>query len=1044
MCADRLNFDSQLQNASISNYLLQSTFPLDLPSTAKICKQICLYLKSNKPSNTENVEILQWIIQALRRNNGIGTLELLHALQNVLKNKCDQVQCCDELVGKQGLLLNIINSELNFDAIKLVALKCLQNLTYCHENFQTKEKNMSLSDDHLNQTAKSVLCYLYKKRHGHEDEATYCEIIICVCKILIQIYSNNNDVDRNLGETIGACRYWMLYSLKDNKLESPKRVTPSQQTVAEMNTTLPKKGGKRMKLRRHRNIKPVSNRSEESIDNTPIDDRIAGYTAANICIDSTKLAIGNSTAMTSDSDVSDSDNAKGKNLASLQAKIRLAALNLLSIIIKTTEKHVIFGYWWALLPDGKTTDACDIGGLALAMLWEPTVAGRSAAFTVLLSLLSASRAYLLQADTSKHLTLSFTPFSVALGISLENLHRLLSTQLAKEKCIPVLVTVLKCTAACIQASPYHKLGGAILMPIVTNVRQLLEHNDWTVQVASLIVMGCIISVNPPLEPVLDCLKEGVEDFPVSVSKLKVSDEVSDEDTHSTDDEESSVVPRDDFKCRIGVDKMNWLLKICLKNLGWTSDKIEEINKATVPTRLESLQVLSAMALQYFDTLLVPFVHILTRVLSSALEDNSTEICLHAAKCVGAIGDAMQKSEFLCIESTFDTYVKFWNSLLCGSLTKLLQSEFHSPARAAACDSLGAIGEKMFVQLEDRLKILTTTLLLGCSGDSEALIRAAAVRALAVCIIYQQWREDPSLVSDCVETVLRISAEPTLAVRIKATWALANITDALLLNMDNPEIESIDDHMFCKLLEASITASNENDKVKMNAMRAIGNMVVLISDSHLKSSRNLPSLALSAVKRLEQCAVRGNNMKVRWNACHALGKILKNITLYNNLGKWQESVLESLCELLGTCRNLKVCIHAASALCSPMNRRYYGDSYIAVWTSILKALNSVYHTEDFTEYKHKNNLIDQLCVTLSHLACSITSEDLADVLNPLCFYWEIAAKLLQEVIQRTEPQSETCSKLLNAAKYVTTELSSSNDKQTQSLNILQNMFIWDYC
>lgn len=98
--------------------------------------------------------------------------------------------------------------------------------------------------------------------------------------------------------------------------------------------------------------------------------------------------------------------------------------------------------------------------------------------------------------------------------------------------------------------------------------------DWTVQVASLIVMGCIISVNPPLEPVLDCLKEGVEDFPVSISKLKVSNEVSDEDTHSTDDEESSVLQSDDFKCRIGVDKMNWLLKICLKNLGLTIDKIE--------------------------------------------------------------------------------------------------------------------------------------------------------------------------------------------------------------------------------------------------------------------------------------------------------------------------------------------------------------------------------------------------------------------------------------------------------------------------------------
>lgn len=90
----------------------------------------------------------------------------------------------------------------------------------------------------------------------------------------------------------------------------------------------------RMKLRRHRNIKPISNRSEEITDNTLIDDRTVGYTAANICVDSTKIAVGNNTAMTSDSDISDSENAKGKNLTSLQAKIRLAALNLMSIIIR--------------------------------------------------------------------------------------------------------------------------------------------------------------------------------------------------------------------------------------------------------------------------------------------------------------------------------------------------------------------------------------------------------------------------------------------------------------------------------------------------------------------------------------------------------------------------------------------------------------------------------------------------------------------------------------------------------------------------------------
>lgn len=65
---------------------------------------------------------------------------------------------------------------MHSDIIKLVTLKCLQNLTYCHENIQTKEKNVPLSDDHLNQSAKAALKYLYKKRHRDQDEANYCEV----------------------------------------------------------------------------------------------------------------------------------------------------------------------------------------------------------------------------------------------------------------------------------------------------------------------------------------------------------------------------------------------------------------------------------------------------------------------------------------------------------------------------------------------------------------------------------------------------------------------------------------------------------------------------------------------------------------------------------------------------------------------------------------------------------------------------------------------------------------------------------------------------
>lgn len=70
-------------------------------------------------------------------------------------------------------------------------------------------------------------------------------------------------------------------------------------------------------------------------------------------------------------------------------------------------------------------------------------------------------------------------------------------------------------------------------------------------------------------------------------------------------------------------------------------------------------------------------------------------------------------------------------------------------------------------------------------------------------------------------------------------------------------------------------------------------------------------------------------------------------------------MESLCKIIETCRNLKVCIHAASALCSPSDRIQYGSTYIKIWTSVMGCLNSIHHTDDFAEYQHKKTLTDQV-------------------------------------------------------------------------------------
>lgn len=56
-----------------------------------------------------------------------------------------------------------------------------------------------------------------------------------------------------------------------------------------------------------------------------------GYKAANVSIDCMKAI---QSGATSESDISDSEGSKEKNICILQAKLRISVLNLLTVVIK--------------------------------------------------------------------------------------------------------------------------------------------------------------------------------------------------------------------------------------------------------------------------------------------------------------------------------------------------------------------------------------------------------------------------------------------------------------------------------------------------------------------------------------------------------------------------------------------------------------------------------------------------------------------------------------------------------------------------------------
>lgn len=88
------------------------------------------------------------------------------------------------------------------------------------------------------------------------------------------------------------------------------------------------------------------------------------------------------------------------------------------------------------------------------------------------------------------------------------------------------------------------------------------------------------------------------------------------------------------------------------------------------------------------------------------------------------------------------------------------------------------------------------------------------------------------------------------------------------------------------------------------------------------------------------------------------------------------------------------------------------------------------------------ILFQLCVTLAHLCCLLKQTDLTDILDPLVFHFECAKSLFTQLYQKLPPENVSCMKILQAAKYVTVDLTATNDTHLQSLGMLQEIFIWD--
>nr|XP_054773307.1 HEAT repeat-containing protein 6-like [Lytechinus pictus] len=223
--------------------------------------------------------------------------------------------------------------------------------------------------------------------------------------------------------------------------------------------------------------------------------------------------------------------------------------------------------------------------------------------------------------------------------------------------------------------------------------------------------------------------------------------------------------------------------------------------------------------------------------------------------------------------------------------------------------------------------------------------------------------------------------------------------------DEAFVSQFSDLLLQRLFEAAIQASGDHDKVKSNAVRGLGMLVRFMQPQTLAKS-SFQSLIEKAVMALLK-NINGGAVKVRWNACYALGNMFRNTSLGLGTASWGSDVYRSLIKVITECKNFKVRINGALALSIPSKRLDYGsvDQFTEVWSCLVQAMAVIGQVSEISELKYRDTLRDQLCQTIIHLALLVDEGDLSH-LNPVL---KGNAEMMQANIQKFSATSSSASK-----------------------------------
>ncbi|XP_054717303.1 HEAT repeat-containing protein 6-like [Uloborus diversus] len=947
--------------------------------------------------------------------------DVLIAFSALLYINCEKNQKVHAaLIDESSVFSNLLLLPRQDLSIQYNAFQCLLSL------LEKKPNESVLSDEILSACCQKCILVLKQKLETSSSDIISLKIIKSSLKCLQYIFASKNLPLKNFGELLGVLKCTIFYGLPGPcptdtvlhpTLKCPDPLFSDDLQNESDSAPYPKlrKQKRNRKNRAKKNAHKTKSEGRCNTDSNELANSDFEGSAASVPAFSPQRKFNDFRAKSSSSDSEFSDaESQASKVKSLCTSIRQNAYQSLLAVVKVAEKKLMFGYWSSFFPDSPSF--CGIvasQNIFTTILKDPSSQVRFSALTLLIEMLKGSKHFLSFADGRKIGQLSFISLSSALASMIYEFHRCLHLALLAETSSSHRIQILKCYAVLCENVPYTKVKLDILLKLLKDVKSLIYNKDSQIQASCLSILGAIVNSDQIPDVVIDILISA--DFDLDTISSVTNAKIVSTSTNSSEQEK----------------ELPWTFCLCRSNI---------FKNEPLPLQIESLQFLSSIVGKYFSKI-IPFLDVLESIIIFCFDErNEVPIQLYGAKLLDVLGRCINNSSDLGSDThkteSLNLILKnLWLNISEKSFIRCLTT-VNQTLQTVCCDCLSTIPSSIFEELPKKVQVLYITVLLGLAADPNPNLRGSAIRCLGMYCLYPCLIEDFSFLNDVSDKLILSVDDPNKNVRFKASWAFGNLSNALFMNKDNAIIGTeISANFFYSIGMACVKFSRDCDRVKANAVRALGNFVHFIPESFLEDTK-MQDFVKSACQSLN-LALTSTVMKVCWNTCYAWGNILRNQSLIKHKIINLEEVLNSLLITLKS-PNFKVRISAAQALTVLNSRQSYGNLFSSIWLQLISALFSAASDVNFKEIKHQENLCDQLCHSITQLASIISYEDVCEISDRttdsseilLTSFWKYGSRTTKEKCEDISFAIEHLTFLKNEKDY---------EEHLQVLSILLEIF-----